>query len=135
MFRQLDEKTLVSPQIRPDQLDEVRRHGVTMVINNRPDNEEPGQPLSDDIAQAARAAGLDYRHIPISRGMGPSDVEAMRDAIHQASGGKLLAFCRTGTRSTMAWAVARREDGADAAELHRCAEQAGYSLAPINHLL
>lgn len=135
MFRELDDRTLVSPQIAPAQLEEARRHGVTMIVNNRPDNEEPGQPLSAELEQAAEAAGLQYRHVPIARGIGPADVEAMRAALHDAGDGKVLAFCKSGTRSTLAWAVARRQDGAARAELERCAEAAGYSLAPVSHLL
>lgn len=135
MFKQLDSKTLVCGQLQPEQLTDAQRHGVTMIVNNRPDGEEPGQPLGAELQQAARAAGLEYRHIPIARGIGPADVDAMREAIHAADGGKLLAFCRTGTRSTFAWAVAKRQDGADAEELQRCAEQAGYDLAPVSHLL
>mgnify|MGYP002781370201 CR=1 FL=1 len=135
MFKQLDDKTLVAGQLRPEELEEARRHGVTLVVNNRPDGEEPGQPLAAEIRQAAEAAGLEYRHIPIARGIGPADVEAMREAIHAAEGGRLLAFCRSGTRSTYAWAVARRRDGADAEELRRCAGAAGYDLGPVSHLL
>ena len=135
MFKQLDDRTLVAPQIAPAQLAEAKAQGVTMVVNNRPDGEEPGQPMNDTLEAAAREAGLDYRHIPIARGMGPAEVEAMRQALHECGEGKLLAFCRTGTRSTLAWAVAKRRDGADRAELERCAEQAGYSLAPVSHLL
>ena len=135
MFKQLDDRTLVAPQIAPAQLAEAKAQGVTMVVNNRPDGEEPGQPMNDTLEAAAREAGLDYRHIPIARGMGPAEVEAMRQALRDCGGGKLLAFCRTGTRSTLAWAVAKRRDGADRAELERCAEQAGYSLAPVSHLL
>ena len=73
--------------------------------------------------------------MPIRFGMGPSDVEAMRKAIHEAGDGKLLAFCRSGNRSALAWAVARAEDGADPDELRRCAEAAGFNLAPVAHLL
>lgn len=135
MYRQLDEKTLVSGQLHPNELEEARRHGVTMIVNNRPDGEEPGQPLAAELQDAAQAVGLDYRHVPIARGMGPADIEAMREAIQSTGEGKMLAFCRTGTRSTLAWAVARREDGADPEELHRCAERAGYSLTPVSHLL
>lgn len=135
MLKQLDDRTLVAGQLRPDQLEEARRHGVTMVVNNRPDGEEPGQPLAAEVQQAAEAAGLAYRHIPIARGIGPAEVDAMREAIHAAEDGKLLAFCRTGTRSTYAWAVAKRQDGADAEELRRCARQAGYDLGPVSHLL
>lgn len=135
MFRQLDAKTLVSGQIGPEDLAEARRMGVTVVVNNRPDGEDPGQPGSAELEQAAAAEGLEYRHVPIARGMGPADVEAMREAIRAASGGKLLAFCRSGNRSTLAWAVACHEDGVPTEELERCAEGAGFSLAPVRHLL
>ena len=135
MFKQLDDKTLVAGQLQPDQLDEARRHGVTVIVNNRPDGEEPGQPLAAELKEAAQGAGLEYRHIPIARGIGPAEVDAMRDAIHAAGEGKLLAFCRSGTRSTYAWAVAKRQDGADVEELRRCAGQAGYDLGPVSHLL
>lgn len=135
MMRQLDETTLVGPQIAPEDVPEIKALGVTMIVNNRPDNEDAGQPTSADIEKAANAAGIDYRHVPIARGMGPNDIEAMREAMHAAGKGKLLAFCRSGNRSTLAWAVAKREDGVSAEELSRCAEGAGFSLAPVAHLL
>mgnify|MGYP002336433925 CR=1 FL=1 len=78
---------------------------------------------------------MDYRHVPIRRGMGPSDVEAMQQAIHECGDGKLLAFCRSGNRSALAWAVARAEDGVPRAELERCAAAAGVDLSPVSHLL
>ena len=106
-----------------------------MIVNNRPDGEDVGQPTSDEIEAAATAVGVAYRHVPIARGMGPSDVEAMRAAIHAAADGKMFAFCRSGNRSTLAWAVAKSEDGAARADLERCAEEAGFSLGPISHLL
>jgi len=135
MIQQLDDKTMVSGQLRPDQIAELKAQGVTMLVNNRPDNEDADQPLSSDLEAAAKAAGMEYRHIPIRYGMGPSDVEAMRDSLHATGDGKLLAFCRSGNRSTLAWAVARSEDGAEPDELHKCAEAAGFSLAPVAHLL
>src|SRR6476469_9079637 len=111
MFKQLDAKTFVAGQIAPEDLAKAKQAGVTLVVNNRPDHEDAGQPTSDEIEAAARAAGLDYRHVPIDRGMGPNHVEAMREAMHAAGDGKLLAFCRSGMRSTLAWAVACREEG------------------------
>ncbi len=134
MLRQLDDKTLVSGQISPDDMPELRRHGVTMIVNNRPDGEDAGQPLSADIEQAAEAAGIAYRFLPIRRGPGPAEVEEMRAAL-QSCEGKMLAFCRSGTRSTFAWALARREDGVDREEIERCAAAAGFDLGPVAHLL
>ena len=135
MARQLDDKTLVDGQIAPGDVAALQAQGVTLIVNNRPDGEDAGQPTSDEIEAAANAAGVAYRHVPIARGMGPSDVEAMREAIHAAAGGKMFAFCRSGNRSTLAWAVAKSEDGAARADLERCAEGAGFTLGPISHLL
>jgi uncharacterized protein (TIGR01244 family) len=135
MLRQLDDKTLISGQILPDEVGELRRHGVTLIVNNRPDGEDPDQPPSVAIEQAARDAGIEYRHVPIRRGPGPAEVEEMEAALRECGEGKMLAFCRSGTRSTFAWALARREEGAERDELERSAAEAGISLAPISHLL
>ena len=135
MLRQLDDKTLISGQISPEDVAGLKRHDVTLIVNNRPDDEEPGQPLGGDIEAAARAAGIDYRFIPIFRGIGPADAEAMQEAIAAAGDGKLLAFCRSGTRSALTWAVAKSDEGMPREELERCAADAGVDLTPIAHLL
>ena len=135
MFRQLDDKTLVSGQITPDQVPEIARSGVTLIVNNRPDGEDPGQPLAADIEAAAQEAGIAYRFVPIRRGPGPADIDEMHEAMRQCGEGKLLAFCRSGTRSTFAWALARREEGADREDIERRAADAGVNLSPIAHLL
>ncbi|MEO8547124.1 MAG: TIGR01244 family sulfur transferase [Sphingomicrobium sp.] len=135
MIRQLDDRTLVSGQISPGDVAEFVRQGVTMIVNNRPDGEDEGQPHSAEIEEAAAQAGVEYRFIPIVRGIGPADVHAMQDAIRECGDGKLLAFCRSGNRSTLAWAVARAEDGVSREELERCAAQAGVDLGPVAHLL
>ena len=135
MQRQLDEKTLVDGQIAPGDVATLKALGVTLIVNNRPDGEDANQPTSDEIEAAAKGHGLDYRHVPIARGLGPSDIEAMREAMHSVGEGKLFAFCRSGNRSTLAWAVAKSEDGASSEELHRQANEAGFDLGPIAHLL
>ena len=135
MLRQLDETVLVSGQITPDEVAALRDQGVTMIVNHRPDGEEPGQPLGGDIKAAAEEAGIDYRHHPIARGIGPADIEAMQDAMRAVGDGKLLLFCRSGNRSTLAWAVARAADGAPRDELEQAAARVGVDLGPVAHLL
>jgi len=135
MIRQLDDKVMVSGQIAPHEVAGLAEQGVTVLVNNRPDGEEPGQPLAGEIEDAAAIAGIDYRFVPIIRGIGPADVEEMQKALRQAEGGKLLAFCRSGTRSAMALGVAKREEGASAEEVHQCLTQAGFDPGPIAHLL
>ena len=135
MIRPLDDKTMIAGQISPQEVPELGRHGVTMIVNNRPDGEDEGQPLAADIEAAAEQAGIAYRHVPIRRGIGPADVDAMQEAIRECGDGKLLAFCRTGNRSGLAWAVARAEDGASREELEAYAAKAGIDLGPVAHLL
>jgi len=101
MIRELDDKVLVSGQVAPHEVAGLAQQGVTVLVNNRPDGEEAGQPLAGDIEAAAAAAGISYRYVPIIRGIGPADVESMQEAMREAEGGKLLAFCRSGTRSAM----------------------------------
>lgn len=134
MICQLDDKTLVSGQITPSEVEDLKNRGVTMIVNNRPDGEEPGQPTGREIEKAAQAAGIAYRAAPIHRGIGPADVNAMCAAFASADG-KLLAYCRSGTRSTLAWALARRKQGATLEELAEAAARAGVDLAPVAHLL
>ena len=135
MIRQLDDKMMVSGQVAPHEVAGLAEHGVTVIVNNRPDGEEQGQPLASDIEAAAAEAGIPYHFIPIIRGIGPADVEEMQKALRQAEGGKLLAFCRSGTRSAMALGIAKREEGASAEEVHQCLIDAGFDPSPIAHLL
>jgi uncharacterized protein (TIGR01244 family) len=134
-FRTLDDKTLVGGQVAPSDLAELQRQGVTMIVNNRPDGEDPGQPTSAELEEAAEAAGLDYRHIPISRGLGPAQIEEMVSAMSELGDGKMLAFCRSGMRSALAWAIASRQEGVPRDELEEKAARAGFSLAAVSHLL
>lgn len=129
-MRKLDERTLVSGQVLPAQMKELAAAGVTTIVNNRPDGEAPNQPLGSEVEAAARAVGLDYRHIPVAGGFSGDQVEAMADALASTEG-KLLAFCLSGTRSTYLWALARTTQGASADELMGQAAEAGYDLRPI----
>jgi uncharacterized protein (TIGR01244 family) len=135
MIRKLDDRTLVSGQIAAGEVAGLAGQGVTVLVNNRPDGEEAGQPLAAEIEAAAEAAGIAYRFVPIIRGIGPADVEAMQEAWREAEGGKLLAFCRSGTRSAFACALAHREEGASPDAVTSRLAEAGFDPGPIAHLL
>lgn len=135
MFRKIDDSISVAAQISPEDVAEAAKAGFTMIINNRPDEEEPGQPSGDAIREAARAAGLAYVAIPITHGgFSMNQVEAMQKALGEA-GGPVLAFCRSGTRSCFCWALAKGTAGEDPDELARKAGNAGYDISPIKPLL
>lgn len=119
----------VAPQISSEALPGLAAAGFRMVINNRPDGEAPDQPSGAEIRSAAAAAGLAYAEIPI-RGMAtPDQVREMRDLVDSADG-KVLAFCRSGTRSITAWALGRAEAG-DGPAAVAAALNAGYDLRAL----
>jgi uncharacterized protein (TIGR01244 family) len=134
MFRRLDDHVLVSGQIAPEEVAEAAAEGVTMIVNNRPDGEAPDQPTSAEIHAAAAAAGISYRHIPVAGGLSPDQVRGMADAL-AATEGKVLAFCRSGTRSTYLWALARAQAGDDVEEIVGKATAAGYDLGSLRPYL
>lgn len=132
MFRQIDESMLVSGQIQPEDVQAAVDAGVTMIVNNRPDGEQPGQPAGAEIEAAARAAGLAYRHIPVAGGLSPDLVQAMAEALDAAEG-KVLGFCAAGTRSTYLWALARLKAGDDVEDIITKAGAAGYDLGALRN--
>jgi uncharacterized protein (TIGR01244 family) len=95
----VSKKLAVAPQPKLSDFQEFKRRGFATIINNRPDGEDPSQPGSAAEAEAARAAGLDYVHIPVtSTAMTEDDARRFKQAIAQAPG-PVVAHCRSGARS------------------------------------
>lgn len=135
MFRQLNDHVFVSPQIGLPEVAEAAAQDVVMIINNRPEDESDDQTSGPDIEAAARAAGIAYAAIPVTHaGWSESQVRAMAKALAEAHG-PVLAYCRSGTRSTLLWALAEASAGKSPHTLTAAAAQAGYDLGPIRALM
>jgi uncharacterized protein (TIGR01244 family) len=134
LLRAIDDRSFVAGQISPGDVARIAARGIRLIVNNRPDDEEPGQPSSAAIEAAAREAGVDYLFLPVAGGVSERQIDVMASALEGASG-PALAFCRSGTRSTFLWALARARLGDDGAELAEKAAAAGYDLAPIRGFL
>lgn len=135
MFRKINENISVSPQIGLEDVAAAKADGVTLIINNRPDGEDPAAPQSADIAAAAKAAGMDYVAIPITHsGFSAPQVDAMISALEGAKG-KTLAYCRSGTRSTLLWSLAQAKQGVAPDEIARLAGNAGYDITPVRAMV
>ncbi|RYY46525.1 MAG: TIGR01244 family phosphatase [Sphingomonadales bacterium] len=134
-MRTIDETISVSAQITPADVTELARAGFKAIVNNRPDEEEPGQPAGDAIRAAAQTLGLSYHAIPVTHaGFSMPQVEAMRAAIEGADG-PVFAYCRSGTRSTNLWALAEASRGGDPETLIGKAAQAGYDISGLRPML
>jgi uncharacterized protein (TIGR01244 family) len=130
-FRKLPDGVFASPQIVRADIDEAARLGVNLVINNRPEGEAEDQTPGPEIEAAARAAGMDYVAIPVTmQTLSDADVTAMGEALAGARG-PILAYCRTGTRSTLLWALAKAKAGAAPEEIAQAAAAAGYDVSPV----
>ena len=98
--QRLSPDVAVAGQLAPEAMAEAAAQGFRSVINNRPDFEGGSdQPTSAAIEAAARAAGLDYRHLPVAPGFQSADEIARFGALLASLPKPVLAFCRTGTRS------------------------------------
>ena len=91
----------VSPQISAADIAALKSQGFATVICNRPDNEEAGQPTAAEIAAACEEAGLAFHHIPVSGMPIPADSIEKHRQIVDSSTGPVLAYCRSGQRSTI----------------------------------
>jgi uncharacterized protein (TIGR01244 family) len=106
-IRQITPDYAVSPQIAPEDVAEIKAAGITTVICNRPDGEIPPEVRSDRIRAAVEAAGMTFVENPVVGGALTMDnVAAQGDAIADAPG-PVLAYCASGNRSSIVWALSQ----------------------------
>ena len=91
----------MAPQLTPQAMSEAAKLGFKSVVNNRPDFEHgPDQPTNAQIEAAALAAGLQYRWLPVDGSFqSPQQIAAFAQLLQELPR-PLLAFCRSGARST-----------------------------------
>ena len=132
MFRTLDDRLLVSAQIDVADVAAAKALGVGLIVNNRPEGESDDQTPGDAIAAAAAAAGIDYVAIPVGHaGFSLNQVTALDAALQAAGDAPVLAYCRSGTRSTLLWALTMARSGMPPHEIAAKAAGAGYDVSPI----
>ena len=129
-LKRINDTVSVSPQISVADIAALKAAGFTTIVNNRPDGESPDQPSGAEIEAAAKAAGLAYIAIPLGReGVSPNLVDATKAAL-EGSSGPVLAYCRSGTRSTTLWALSQAGK-LPAAEIISAAANAGYDMSHL----
>ena len=129
-LRAIDATLAVGAQMQPDELAGLAAQGFAAVICNRPDGEEPGQPLLDEMRRAAQEEGLAFHHIPVAGGLFPPAAVAAFAAIRRGTQGKVLAYCRTGTRAASLDALANVR-GLSVTDRLSNAKAAGYDLSAL----
>ncbi|SFR45670.1 sulfide:quinone oxidoreductase [Marinobacter daqiaonensis] len=126
-IRKIDDDLSVAPQIQPEEVAELARLGFRTLIANRPDREEPGQPPMADLEAAAREHGLHWVYLPVESGnITDQDIDAF-DPVFEEAEKPVLAFCRSGTRCSVLWALSSARRMPLEPIIQR-AGQAGYDL-------
>ncbi|MDE2562067.1 MAG: TIGR01244 family phosphatase [Sphingomonadales bacterium] len=132
MFKKLDNRISASAQITVDDVKRAAAEGFGVIVNNRPEDESPDQTPGSAIEAAAQAAGLEYFAIPIGHtGFSAPQIAAMQQVMADANDKRILAYCRSGTRSTFLWSLAEAGNGRDPQEIVAAAAGAGYDVSHI----
>lgn len=135
MFRTIDAQFFAAPQISLDDVAHAQQAGIGFIVNNRPDGEDPSAPQSADMEAAAKAAGLGYAYIPVTHsGFSGSQLDALEQVLRDVDA-PILGYCRSGTRSTFLWALARARMGDAPEMLAEKAAQGGYDLSSIRPMM
>lgn len=132
----LDDRVLVAGQVRPDDMADLARQGITAIVNNRPDGEAMfGQPRTADIRRAAEAAGLVFLDLPFSGpGASPDQVRAFNHLLATTQG-PVLIYCKSGMRSAFLWGAAQLAAGRPLDRVVAAGLRAGQNLEPLGEAM
>ncbi|WP_089898083.1 TIGR01244 family sulfur transferase [Loktanella fryxellensis] len=118
----------VSPQIDVADVPAIKAAGFDTVICNRPDAEVPPDQQAPALQAAVEAAGMTFVLNPVTHhGLDDDMVTAQSEA---AGHGKTLAYCASGTRSTIVWALGQAGHQPPDAII-AAASVAGYDIAGL----
>ncbi|MFN3526685.1 MAG: TIGR01244 family sulfur transferase [Paracoccus sp. (in: a-proteobacteria)] len=132
-LRQLSPTLAVSAQIQPQDVPSLAAAGFKVLVNNRPDSEVGADIDHEAMAQAAAEAGMTYHYLPFSPGeITPQLISDFGTAT--ADQGPVIAYCRSGNRSTVLWALNQAGKLPDT-EILDTAAKAGYDLTSVQPLI
>lgn len=129
-INKLNEEVSVAPQIDVEDIPAIAAAGFKTIICNRPDGEEFGQAVCGDVKAAAEAHGMTFSHQPVVSGQIAQDDIAAFKSLLDASAKPLLAYCRSGTRCAVLWALSQAET-TPAEDILAATQKAGYDLSGL----
>jgi len=133
-IRQITPRYYVAPQISPDQMGALKEAGITRILCNRPDEEVPTDLSAAAIQAAAEAAGLEFAVQPLTHSTMNAENVARNRTLGADQDGITLAYCASGTRSCIAWALGQAgEKSAD--EIIAAAQSGGYDIENMRGFL
>ena len=129
-IQQLSTQVYIADQLYVSDINILLKLGINSVINNRPDNEEVGQPLSDNLSQFLETSGIDYEYLPIVPGIYTQAKIDKFTKLYGAMKKPLLIFCRTGNRAVNLWALSQMSRYGKEYVIDK-AKNIGFDVSPI----
>jgi len=108
IYQQLSDEFAVAAQISPGDITRIAADGFRTIICNRPDHEDAGQPTVAEIAAACEQHGMELHHVPVAGNSLEYDTVLRQLDVMTNAPGPVLAYCRSGNRSTIIWNVIQR---------------------------
>lgn len=133
-MRKITDHFYAAPQISPEDVAEIAAAGIKRVICNRPDIEVPPSHQAEAIETAVRAAGMEFALQPLTHLTMTPDVIAANQALIDGVDGPVLAYCASGTRSTIAWALGMAS-AMSADQIIEAGHRGGYDLSNLRPTL
>ena len=133
-MRAITDRYNVSPQISVEDVAALKDAGITSVICNRPDAEVPPSHQAETIGAAVRAAGMTFEVLPLThQTMTPENIARQAELV-AAARGPVLAYCASGTRCSVIWALGQAgQQPVD--DILGATARAGYDLSGLRPTL
>lgn len=131
----IDGNYYVSPQLSPDQMEEIANLGFVSIICNRPDFEVPDSIGSSVIGEFAKNLGIEFHILELTpEAISAENAEKQRSLFQKAKG-PVLAYCASGTRCSLIWAMGEAAQGVGIDSILQKTSQAGFGLQGLEPLL
>lgn len=137
-MKNLDKNLYIAGQILADDIQKAADEGISLIINNRPDNEEPGQLSHTEAEKISQQLGIEYIYLPMANGtpMPEGLVDEFKTLVEQDPNKKVLAHCRSGTRCAIIWSIGQVQSGKTTPDQAlQAAAGAGVNISMVKPLL
>lgn len=130
----IEDGFFVSTQIMPEHFAMLAAQGIKTIVNNRPDGERGFYPTDAEMAMLAKNNDMEYRFIPVNpMALTMDTVDDFARSLDEASG-PVVAYCASGHRSAMIWALVQTGRKSTDEIISACAAQ-GHDLNQMRPML
>ena len=130
-IQRINSDTFVGPQIALSDIENIKDVGICSIIVTRPDGESDDQPSFATVENAAAEASLAAYQIPVIPGQITDDQVRLFGSLTASLPKPIFAYCRSGARATMLWALNEAANGRSVDEILEATKATGHDLSAL----